>query len=253
MAYTPFPGDAVVSGTPVSKSKFGDITVANLNDHESRMVTVESGKVPTSRLITAGTGLTGGGDLSANRTLAADFGTAAGKVAQGNDSRITVTQDASIGNSALDAKISALGPIAEITVSANSGTTTGADLIWANTGGITLVNGAKYRVSFDTGYDFVNTSGTDPASTAVFCLYYVAGSTATLTGATRFYRRLTRATAVGAFLNTNGLGRLTGPSSATYTIMATIGTIDANKSYKTNGGTPNATDNQGYLTVDRVR
>lgn len=46
-------------------------------------------KAPNSRTISAGTGLTGGGDLSANRSLAADFGTTAGKIAQGDDSRIT--------------------------------------------------------------------------------------------------------------------------------------------------------------------
>lgn len=46
-------------------------------------------KVATSTTITAGTGLTGGGDLSANRTIAANFGTGAGTIAQGNDSRIT--------------------------------------------------------------------------------------------------------------------------------------------------------------------
>jgi hypothetical protein len=46
-------------------------------------------KVATSTIITAGVGLTGGGDLSAGRTLAVDFGTGAGTVAQGNDSRIT--------------------------------------------------------------------------------------------------------------------------------------------------------------------
>ena len=48
-----------------------------------------AGKVPTARTITAGTGLTGGGDLTADRTLAANFGTGAGTIAQGNDSRIT--------------------------------------------------------------------------------------------------------------------------------------------------------------------
>lgn len=47
------------------------------------------GGVPTSRTITAGTGLTGGGDLTADRTLAVSFGTTAGTAAQGNDSRIT--------------------------------------------------------------------------------------------------------------------------------------------------------------------
>jgi hypothetical protein len=51
--------------------------------------TADGGKVSTSRSVLAGTGLTGGGTLAADRTLAADFGTAAGKVAQGNDSRIT--------------------------------------------------------------------------------------------------------------------------------------------------------------------
>lgn len=47
------------------------------------------GDVPSSRLISAGTGLTGGGDLSADRTIAADFGTGAGKVTEGNDSRLS--------------------------------------------------------------------------------------------------------------------------------------------------------------------
>lgn len=46
------------------------------------------GGVPTSRRVDAGTGLTGGGDLSANRTIAAQFGSAAGEVCQGNDARL---------------------------------------------------------------------------------------------------------------------------------------------------------------------
>jgi hypothetical protein len=46
-------------------------------------------KVPTSRQVIAGGGLTGGGDLSADRTLAVSFGVTAGTAAQGNDSRIT--------------------------------------------------------------------------------------------------------------------------------------------------------------------
>lgn len=46
-------------------------------------------KASASRQIIAGTGLTGGGDLSADRTLALTFGVAAGTAAQGNDSRIT--------------------------------------------------------------------------------------------------------------------------------------------------------------------
>lgn len=45
--------------------------------------------VPTSRTITASTGLTGGGDLSANRSLAVSYGSSAGTAAQGNDSRLS--------------------------------------------------------------------------------------------------------------------------------------------------------------------
>lgn len=47
------------------------------------------GKVPTSRTITAGTGLTGGGTLAADRSLAVVFGTTAGTACQGNDARLT--------------------------------------------------------------------------------------------------------------------------------------------------------------------
>lgn len=46
-------------------------------------------KTDKTTTISAGTGLTGGGDLSANRTISANFGTASGTIAQGNDSRIT--------------------------------------------------------------------------------------------------------------------------------------------------------------------
>jgi hypothetical protein len=45
-------------------------------------------RVPTSRQITAGTGLTGGGNLTADRTLTVAYGTTAGTAAVGNDSRL---------------------------------------------------------------------------------------------------------------------------------------------------------------------
>lgn len=47
------------------------------------------GVPPTTRAITAGTGLSGGGDLSVDRSFAVSYGTTAGTAAQGNDSRIT--------------------------------------------------------------------------------------------------------------------------------------------------------------------
>lgn len=46
-------------------------------------------KANTAITISAGTGLTGGGDLSTNRSISANFGTTSGTIAQGNDSRIT--------------------------------------------------------------------------------------------------------------------------------------------------------------------
>ncbi len=48
-----------------------------------------TGAVQNSRLVTAGTGLTGGGDLSADRTLAVAYGTSSVTAAAGNDLRIT--------------------------------------------------------------------------------------------------------------------------------------------------------------------
>lgn len=51
--------------------------------------------VPTSRTLTAGIALSGGGDLSADRTFDVDLGTTAGTAAEGNDSRITGAQQRS--------------------------------------------------------------------------------------------------------------------------------------------------------------
>ncbi|MGV0634507.1 hypothetical protein ABQE69_08970 [Mycolicibacillus trivialis] len=49
-------------------------------------------KADKVRKITAGTGLSGGGDLTADRTLSADFGSTAGKVCEGNDARLSDTR-----------------------------------------------------------------------------------------------------------------------------------------------------------------
>lgn len=46
------------------------------------------GAVPTARSIAAGTGLNGGGNLSANRTFSVKYGTTAGTAAQGDDARL---------------------------------------------------------------------------------------------------------------------------------------------------------------------
>jgi len=172
MSYTSFPADAVVSGTPVSTTKFGNITKANLDDHESRLATVETrttdastgntqlgtrvtavesalpGKVATTRTITAGTGLTGGGDLSANRSFAVSYGTAAGTAVQGNDTRVTITQDATKGNNALDSRVSTL----------EAATSTAAQIVrYYASGGQAITGSTNTPIQFDT-VDQANTS-----------------------------------------------------------------------------------------------
>lgn len=74
-------GDGINSAAP-SWNGIAESDVANLTSDLA-------GKAPTTRSISAGTGLTGGGDLSADRTISANFGTTSGTIAQGNDSRIT--------------------------------------------------------------------------------------------------------------------------------------------------------------------
>lgn len=66
----------------------------------------------SSRQIITGTGLTGGGDLSADRTLAVVYGSSAGTAAQGNDSRLSDTRTPT-DSSVTDAKVAAGAAIAE--------------------------------------------------------------------------------------------------------------------------------------------
>jgi len=72
--------DSGVLGTTISDA---------LDQLEADMVALSALKVSTSRQIIAGTGLLGGGTLASDRTLSADFGTGAGKVTEGNDSRLS--------------------------------------------------------------------------------------------------------------------------------------------------------------------
>lgn len=56
---------------------------------ESQLNTAVGTKADKTTTVSAGAGLTGGGDLSANRTLAVSYGTSAGTACQGNDSRLS--------------------------------------------------------------------------------------------------------------------------------------------------------------------
>ena len=65
-------------GTPVNKALLQPI-----EDY------LAMGVVPVERCIIAGSGLSGGGSLNADRTLSVKFGTTAGTVCEGNDSRLS--------------------------------------------------------------------------------------------------------------------------------------------------------------------
>ncbi|USH45025.1 minor tail protein [Gordonia phage Camerico] len=79
-----------ISGSPGSTDAVPEGSV-NLYYTQAR-ADARAAAILSARSIVAGTGLTGGGALSADRTLAVAYGTAAGTAAQGNDSRLSNTR-----------------------------------------------------------------------------------------------------------------------------------------------------------------
>lgn len=110
-------------------------------------------KVATSRQILAGTGLTGGGDFSADRTLTVAYGTSGTTATVGNDARVTVTQDATIGNSALGTRVSTLEtrPYVTLIQSSLQSIPNSADTIVGNW----TVTGAQQGTMFVAGNNFI--------------------------------------------------------------------------------------------------
>jgi hypothetical protein len=115
-------------------------------------------KAAVTTTISAGSGLVGGGDLSANRTLAVTFGTAAGTVAQGNDSRIAGAEQVSnkgvaSGYASLDGggkvPVGQLPAVVQTHIFSSTGSitvTTGTHRLYNNRSTAWVVNGVRASV-----------------------------------------------------------------------------------------------------------
>lgn len=121
-----------------------------------------TGAVPNTRTLSAGTGLTGGGDLTANRSFAVAYGSASGTAVQGNDARVVADQAAgtasirTIGTGALQAAAgnhshsAVLVPFAPVALSDGASIATNASL------------GNHFRSTLTTDPTLANpTAGTD--------------------------------------------------------------------------------------------
>ncbi|ADX31960.1 tail fiber protein [Tsukamurella phage TPA2] len=98
-------GGVADGGITTAKLADGAVTTVKVGDGQITAAKIATGAVvlPT-RTITAGTGLSGGGTLAADRTLAVVYGTTAGTAAQGNDARLS-DQRVPTDNSVTSAKI----------------------------------------------------------------------------------------------------------------------------------------------------
>ena len=171
-----FRGDK--SWQTLDKTAVGLANVDNTSDANKPVSTATqtalNAKAPTTRAISAGTGLTGGGDLSADRTLAANFGTTTGTIAQGDDSRIvgaeqTSNKGAANGYAGLNA--STVVPTAQLgTGAATNATFLRGDNVWAAAPVTSVASktGAVTLTQSDVGLANVNNTSdaNKPVSTA---------------------------------------------------------------------------------------
>lgn len=81
--------DAALAGMPPGGLNGQILSKGSDDDFDAEWIAAPGGDVPSTRLISAGSGLTGGGSLAADRTLAVDFGTGATQVRPGNDATYT--------------------------------------------------------------------------------------------------------------------------------------------------------------------
>lgn len=102
---------ALVASAPGLLDTLDELAAALGDDANfaATMTTALAGKVGTGRTVSTGTGLTGGGDLSANRTLAVAYGTSSSTACVGNDARLSDTRTPTVGTSPYDLSLIAFG------------------------------------------------------------------------------------------------------------------------------------------------
>lgn len=177
--------DGIASGAEVNvnadwNASSGDAQILNKPTIPSTAADV--GAVPTSRTISSGTGLTGGGDLSANRTLAVSYGTTAGTACEGNDGRI-----AGIESGAISAE--------GVSITAASA---GFQVITGNgTGQIDTSDGGSIDTS--NGGGSINTRGTGSIE------FGEVGTRTTLTGTATANRAISMPNATGTLALTSDI------------------------------------------------
>ena len=171
---------AVYNGSAWQKIDNSD-AVTSVNGYTGTVVLTQtdiSGTVPTSRTITAGTGLTGGGDLSANRTLAiattgvsaATYGSASvvPVIAINTQGQITSATNTTIAIA--NTQVSGLGTMS--TQNANSVAITGGSLNGVAIGGSSAGDGTfdiltanVSRLGTSTATSYVASNGLSSTST----------------------------------------------------------------------------------------
>jgi hypothetical protein len=155
-------GAAPASGVSSVAGRTGDVTLA---------VADVTGAVSTSRQISAGTGLTGGGDLTADRTLTVSYGTTAGTACEGNDSRIANipngTGSIALGQSGTRTTLNGAASGSDKTISLPNATGTVALTQQATdyevtdeTKGVIMksANGTRWRVTIDDNGSLLRTA-----------------------------------------------------------------------------------------------
>lgn len=150
-------------------------------DFVGTMTTVLAGKVPNVRLVSTGNGLSGGGDLSADRTLAADIASQAEAEAGTSTTKMMTPQRvaqaiAALGGGGGMSLVAAVSFVGTGTVTIRSS---------HNVSSITDLGTGHYRINFTTALaddNYVAVFGAKDAGSAALYLAAMTGGTYSTTG-----------------------------------------------------------------------